>query len=266
MNGLHQIVSGLFASKMVSLVIGYEKGSGGKCRPSFVYKTEDIERLVFDETCTHNLSSYLTKTEYKSLDNIGLFATLPAIRSIIRLSGENQFQGKNFTFIIVSTDKDFEAITGIDALIKYSDEREIIYSPDKKELLAKIDAMTREERFAYWKDQLSACIKCYACRAACPMCYCTRCTVEINQPQWISVPSTLLGNFEWHIMRVMHMAGRCVDCSACESACPLNIPVNIITRRLIKDIEANFGPDIPGADNKNILNTFHPDDKENFIQ
>jgi ferredoxin len=126
--------------------------------------------------------------------------------------------------------------------------------------------MTREERFSFWKDQFANCMKCYACRAACPVCYCTACTVEINQPQWITVPSSLAGNFEWHIMRMMHMAGRCVDCGACEAACPVGIPLNLITRNIVREIENNFGSENLSLQNKNVLSTFQPTDKENFIK
>jgi ferredoxin len=264
MSNLQQLVSGLFSANQVKLVIGYEKGSGDKRRPAFVNAPEDTERLVFDEHCSNNLSVYLTKPEYKNADSIGILATPLTIRSIIRIAGENQFQGKKFIFIVNTSNP--EIIEGIEALSEYAGKHKLAISPEHEALLAKMDQMTREERFAFWKDQFSNCIKCYACRAACPMCYCSRCTVEVNQPQWISVPSTLLGNFEYHIMRMMHMAGRCVDCGACEEACPLGIPINIITRRMIQDIEANIGPDIISVDSKNVLNTFQPDDKENFIK
>jgi formate dehydrogenase (coenzyme F420) beta subunit len=266
MNKLHQIISDLFSSGQANLVIGYEKGTGEKRRPALITNPEDIERLVFDDKCSHNLSVYLTKPEFKGTDNIVVFTSLLTMRSILRLAGESQFQGKNLKFVIHTTEENFEIIISIDALSNHAGKDKIYPSPEHEELLATIDKMSREERFAFWKDQFSSCIKCYACRAACPMCYCTRCTVEINQPQWISVPSTLQGNFEYHIMRVMHMAGRCVDCGSCESACPLNIPLNLITRRMIKDIEANIGPDIVSVDAKNVLNTFQPDDKENFIK
>jgi ferredoxin len=247
-------------------VIGYEKGSGGKRRPAFVTKPEDIERLVFDEMCDHNLSSYLSKSEYRAFHNIIIFGAVQEVRSILRLISENQLKGKNISVLVMDVNKEFEIITGVEAMIQYNKDRKITPGPDKEKLLAALDAMTREERFAFWKEQFSACIKCYACRAACPMCYCSRCSVEINQPQWISVPSTVLGNFEWHIMRAMHMAGRCIDCAACESACPLNIPIHMITHRMIKDIEESFGHDQCSAEYKNVLSTFQPDDKENFIQ
>ncbi len=265
MNKLHQIVSNILASSTNGLVIGYEMGTGGRRRPAFVSSIAELERLVFDSDCKHNLSTYLTKPEYKQIQHIILFATPSTIRSVIRLAGENQLKGRELTFIIIEGN-DFRAVQGLEALAEYAGQPKIYPSQEHEELLAKIEHMTREERFAFWKEQFSSCIKCYACRAACPMCYCSRCTVEQNQPQWISAPSNLQGNFEYHIMRAMHMAGRCVDCGMCESACPLGLPLNIVTRRMIKDIEANIGADILTMDSKNVLNVFQPGDKENFIQ
>jgi formate dehydrogenase subunit beta len=266
MQRLHQVVYDLFSSKMTELVIGYEKGIGGKRRPVFITNPSEVEKLIIDEKCSLNLSVYLTKPEFKEYRDIVLLPTHLTMRSVIRLAGENQLKGKSLIFVFFTEEQELKILVGIDALDEYLGKETIYPLPKQEEFLAKIECMSRQERFKYWKEQLSSCTKCYACRAACPMCYCTRCTVEINQPQWISVPSTLQGNFEYHIMRAMHMAGRCVDCGACESACPLGIPINLITRRLIKDIDANFGSDKISVDERSVLNTFLPDDKENFIK
>jgi ferredoxin len=266
MNNLHKIISELLSSGKAKLVMGYEKGTGDNRRPAFVSNVNDVDRLVFESQCTHNLSVYLTKPEYKNVTDIAMFATPQAMRAVVRLAGENQFQGKNITFIILDQNQNPVVISGVEALAERLGKGKIIFSDEHADLLEKFEAMSRQERFAFWKEQLSNCVKCYACRAACPMCYCTRCTVEVNQPQWISVPSSLQGNFEYHIMRAMHMAGRCVDCGSCEAACPLGLPLNIITRRMIKDIEASLGPDIVSMDTKSVLNTFQTSDKENFIK
>ena len=81
--------------------------------------------------------------------------------------------------------------------------------------LEKLEAMTPAERWQFWQAEFSKCIKCYACRAACPMCYCTRCIVDDNRPQWIDPWPSPLSNMEWQISRVMHLAGRCIGCGAC---------------------------------------------------
>ena len=126
--------------------------------------------------------------------------------------------------------------------------------------------MSREERWKYWMEEMSKCIKCYACRAACPLCYCSWCIVEVNCPQWVQPWSAPLTNMEWQINRVMHMAGRCIGCGACKQACPVGIPLHLMTQSMMEDIQGEFGV-APGAINPagNVLSTFKAEDKENFI-
>ena len=108
--------------------------------------------------------------------------------------------------------------------------------------------MGLEQRRQFWEEQFSRCLKCYACRAACPLCYCSRCTVECNQPQWIPVPAHDLGNLEWNVMRAMHLAGRCVNCGDCSRACPVGIPLYLLNQELIGERFRRFRlPQRPGG-------------------
>ena len=100
---------------------------------------------------------------------------------------------------------------------------------EDKALLDRLEAMSREERWAFWQKELSRCMKCYACRSSCPMCYCEHCTMDCNRPQWVPVASHGLGNLEYHMVRTMHLAGRCVECGDCGRACPVGIPVHLLT-------------------------------------
>ena len=60
-------------------------------------------------------------------------------------------------------------------------------------------ALSPAERMAYWATEFERCVKCYACRQVCPMCYCERCMVDKNRPTVIEPSATLKGNFAWHI-------------------------------------------------------------------
>lgn len=76
-----------------------------------------------------------------------------------------------------------------------------------------------------------------------------------------------LPNIEWHINRAMHMAGRCTGCGACGEACPLGIPIHLLTQKLLEDVDAEFGAKSGTLGQKgNALSTFDPSDKENFIR
>jgi formate dehydrogenase (coenzyme F420) beta subunit len=137
----------------------------------------------------------------------------------------------------------------------------------ERDAIAKLAAMTVAERRAFWADELGRCIKCYACRSSCPMCYCERCTMDVNRPQWVPVASHALGNLEYHMVRAMHLAGRCVECGTCGAACPVGIPVHLLTLFAEESVRRQFGQK-GGASAKldYAMSTFRPDDKESFIR
>jgi ferredoxin len=124
-----------------------------------------------------------------------------------------------------------------------------------------------EERVAYWKAELSRCVKCYACRQICPMCYCRQCIVEKNRPVVISTSATLKGNFAWQITRAFHLAGRCVGCDECTRACPAGIDLRLLNLSLAKAAEENFnyraGMD---AAAEPIIGAYSQQDHEEFIR
>lgn len=139
-----------------------------------------------------------------------------------------------------------------------------------KERYAKIDELmkkTQQERLEYWKNEFSRCVKCYACRQNCPMCYCEVCVVDKNRPVRISTSATLQGNFAWNILRAFHLAGRCVGCAACSAACPAGIDLDLLNLTLAKTAEESFGFRA-GTDRTALplIGTFSTDDVENFIR
>ena len=100
---------------------------------------------------------------------------------------------------------------------------------------AKIDqlrGMSTQQRWEFWKNEFSRCIRCYACRNICPACFCQRCFVEESQPQWVSPVPNWQDNLLFQIVRNVHVAGRCTDCGDCERACPVNIPLRSLTREM----------------------------------
>jgi ferredoxin len=120
---------------------------------------------------------------------------------------------------------------------------------------------------AFWREELSRCVKCYACRQACPLCYCNRCICEKNRPQCISTSSTLKGNFAFHIARAFHQAGRCVGCDECSRACPAGINLRLLNLSLAKVAEEKFsyrsGVD---PDAEPLIGCYSENDKETFIR
>jgi len=260
MDSLINTVKELLANGDIDIFIGYEKGTRLP-RPVFVSAIEDAGKLIFDDQCTGNLAVYLTRKDLVGGKKVGIAASFYALKSISQLYDENQIKEDSLKVfgLIEDSLKQFENVGEIKEYLKTATP------PEKQtddELVKQIDAMTMEERWEFWTNELSKCFKCYACRAACPMCYCTKCIVEVNRPQWIQPWAATASNMEWQINRVMHMAGRCSDCGSCGAACPLGLPVHILTHKMSALVKENFGE----QDGKgNVLSTFKPEDKETFI-
>lgn len=118
---------------------------------------------------------------------------------------------------------------------------EVLNSPRFDEV-ARIENMTPDERFEFWQNELSKCIRCNACRDACPACTCEKCVFD-NPSSGIENKSPA-NSFEeklFHIIRAYHVAGRCTDCGECSRACPQNIPLHLLNRKFIKDINELYG-------------------------
>jgi len=107
--------------------------------------------------------------------------------------------------------------------------------------IEEFDSKTPEEKWEYITDALSVCTRCYACRETCPMCYCNLCFVDQNKPIWFGKTTDLPDIIVYHLIRAMHMAGRCVACGACSLACPIGIDLNLINRKLEKIVKERFG-------------------------
>lgn len=266
MDELRKRAKELLESGEVKVVIGFEQGTGNKTRTVFATRPEDVSRLIFDSRCVQNLAVYLNKREVKELGKPAIVAPLPVMRAIIQLAAENQIKDENVVVLGITPESKLMEFAKLDDVEAYLEQHAIEIDARDKEIIAKLDKMAPEERWAFWVEQLSPCFKCYACRAACPLCYCQRCTVEMNQPQWVHAPSHTLGNIEWHFMRAMHLAGRCVDCGACADACPLAIPLNLLTKKMFEGIKDSFGGYQPSTKCGHVMSTFNPDDKESFIR
>lgn len=120
---------------------------------------------------------------------------------------------------------------------------------DRFEGVKALEAMTPEERFAFWQGELSKCIRCNACRNACPACSCRKCVFDNSRSGIASKANT--DSFEekmFHIIRAFHVAGRCTDCGECSRVCPQGIPLHLFNRKYIKDINEFYGDYTAGAE------------------
>ncbi len=128
------------------------------------------------------------------------------------------------------------------------EEGEVIES-NRFDEVARLEAMTADERFAFWQNELSRCIRCNACRDACPACTCEKCVFDNpNSGVENKSPANEFEEKLFHIIRAYHVAGRCTDCGECSRVCPQNIPLHLLNRKFIKDMNDFYGEYQAGAE------------------
>ncbi len=262
----------------VGVVIGYERKNGRTvATPLFARNPEEAERLIFDSTCHTNLAVYLTREDHANLGRPAIVAKDADMRAVIALVQEGQVEADGVVLLSVSCDEmgaanapcRFNGAMSVAEAAKwlakkYPDKK---IAPDKMALVDKLEAMNERERWDFWQNEFSRCIRCYACRQVCPLCYCRQCIVEKNQPQWVMPGIHPAGATAWNITRAFHLAGRCIDCGECERVCPMDIPLTALNRKLASTVAEHFDY-APGFDPeaKPVMANFKHDDKQEFFK
>jgi ferredoxin len=137
---------------------------------------------------------------------------------------------------------------------------------DRYEEIRKIEALPPEQKRLFFDELIQPCIRCYACRNACPACYCPTCFVDESKPQWVGKTTDPTDTRTFHFLRAFHVAGRCTDCGSCERACPVGIRVRLFTRKLEKEVKELYGYEAGVVqDERPPLDAFRPDDPEPFL-
>jgi len=247
----------LLESGQVTCFIGYEEGSRGRVRPAFIYEPQDVDRLIWDERCTYNLVVYLRQFKNplrrgEEPPRVGILVKPCDSRSLNLLLHEEQVVRERVYVIGVTCEG--VKVNGqlLERCQRCSDRVPFVYDimvgDEPKEVgqedyadVERLEAMSPEERRAFWKGEFERCIRCYACRQACPACYCAECMAEQLDPSWMSIAIDLPQKQFFHVMRAYHLAGRCSGCNACEEACPMGIHLSLLNRKIAKDVEALFG-------------------------
>jgi ferredoxin len=298
----------LLAEGKVQKVVGWRKGLFDyDVTPSVFTSAEDLENnFVFNEFCGANLSKYLVKitreieikksttrmnnTMAKQRDPNAQDAPIPSEVALVFLKPNDTY---SFTQLLKEnriTRDDVYAIgvpcqdtlkgaepcgncagkkpVSCDEYIGVDPNAEVVQNTARMAEVEKLEAMSEAERFAFWQNEFSRCIRCNACRDICPACTCEKCVFD-NNALYTSqkVAETSFEESLYHIIRAWHVAGRCTDCGECSRVCPENIPLHLINRKYIKDINEIYGEYQAGSDleTKAPMQSFKEDDAEPSI-
>ena len=288
MNELVEKAIELFRSGTVKVIIGYARGTTPERTKPFIARNEaDAGKLVFDKYCVNNLAVYLTRKEFKRNGTIGIVAKGCDVKAIVQLIQENQVNkddlyiiGVNCNGVVSEPGKSFSAETAAVKCLSCDVRTPHLHhtmvgkleEPPKREdenlaMIAKLEAMTPGERWDFWSNEFDRCVKCYACRQACPLCYCERCIADKSVPRWIESSAHSRGNMAWNIIRAFHLSGRCVGCNECERACPAEIPLSLLNRKMGMFVfkEFNYSAGM-GLDTPTLIGTYDAADREDFIE
>jgi len=139
-------------------------------------------------------------------------------------------------------------------------------TPPSFDHVLEIQSLSTDARWAWFTHEVAKCNLCYACRNACPLCYCTTCFVESSHPRWLDASVTPENVQFFQIMRTFHLAGRCVGCGACTRACPQGVDLRRLLDKLRLDVQELFGYEA-GLDPELSppLTTYREDDDNSFI-
>jgi ferredoxin len=282
----------LLTEGKVAAVVGYTAGRRNTALPVIVTDPERTNELVFSPACVNNLCLYLTKAK-KEVSKRGKLAIVVKgcdLRALAGLLGESQVKREDLYVIGVACPGVFAANAdrtkplseasiaakcrectvhepeGAD-IVAGTLPRLPVLSPVESEELARLEAMTPQERWAFWKEHFSRCVRCLACRQVCPFCYCEQCLCDRNRPQAVETTPRPAGNMGWHIVRAMHLAGRCAGCAECERACPMDIPLNLLNRKMAKELKELYGFEAGLTPvEKGPLARYQEDDDQSFIK
>jgi len=287
---LQGLAGRLLSEGQASAVIGYTAGSlPGQMVPAFVTRPEQAETLGWSERCFNNLAVYLPNAR-REWAKVAVVVKQCDARAAVGLLQESQIARDNVLLIGVSCPgvwedgqlaaKCYPCDGEVSSLCDWTvtpqgaqkgavvpgTKREVAADP-RDALVAHLESLPSQDRWAYWQGQFDRCLRCYACRAVCPLCYCSVCVAEKNQPQWIPTSIDGKGNMAWNITRAFHLVGRCGGCDECARVCPADVRLDLLNHRMSMEIETRFGyRSGEDASASPPLATFRPDDPQEFIR
>lgn len=276
----------------VDRVIGWKKGMFFYSTPPVIIdKPEDAEKLVWDDFAINNLAIYLLDKPNKDR-KVALFVKGCDSRGVVRMLQDNQIKRENIYLIGIPCPglkdpktaargyyKDAAAVPKAKKCGECRHPNPVLYDemlgspveePQEKDRFAEVNELEKksaDEKYTYWTAQADKCLRCYACRNVCPACSCPDCLFDCTKPRWLDKEVNTEQNQFFHMIRVWHVADRCIECGECERVCPAGLPLMQLNRKLIKDINELFGSFEAGLDleQRPPLTQYETGDPEEFM-
>jgi coenzyme F420-reducing hydrogenase delta subunit/ferredoxin len=280
---LRHVAAELLGKGELSGILGYRRGTlPGRSVPGYITRREEADDLVWDTHCFNNLSVYLPRSRAQDR-KVGAVVKKCDAATVVGLLQEKQLKREQVHLIGVqcagawqddrladkcrACDGKVSSLCDVAVTPEETRETDVPAEPDPRDAaIAYLESVPPDARRSFWQEQFGRCLRCYACRAVCPLCYCETCIVEKHRPQWISPAIDETGNTAWNLVRALHLAGRCTGCEECARVCPADIRLDLINRKLAQVVEQHFdyraGVD-PEASPP--LTEFRDDDSEDFI-
>ncbi len=240
------------AEKLMELdgVVALRRTTEGTA-PHLFQAEDDLATLVLDPRYPLSTTVALLQRRYPEA-RLGIVARGCDLRALVEMAKREQVDPDRLYLLgVACTTEEAEACYCADPApdIAQWPQAELLGTPvdgaPPNPIVAEYGAMSLEERRAFWKQQFLKCIKCYGCRNICPECFCESCALE--DPAWVE-RGVLAPPFPmFHLIRAMHMSGRCVACRQCELTCPAHIPLTVLYDLIRRDVEKLLGY-VPGAD------------------
>lgn len=287
---MRAVAKELLESGEATVVIGWEKGTMPyNSTPVMIRSAAEVDKLIWDEYCQQNLSPYLIDFIYTE-DKVAIFAKGCDTRAYNRLIQDKRITADKCIIIGVPC----SGMKNAKAAARLPEGVEVPMANACKECrypnpvvfdrkigqdvtpwcteknfadVEAIEAMGQDEKAAFWQSQYSKCIRCYACRNICPACNCTNCIFDQSASGWQSKDINASENEFYGVTRAFHVAGRCIECGQCEMVCPSDIPIMLMNKKFIKDIDTLFGAYEAGIETEGPtpLSHYEVSDPEEFM-
>ncbi|HZK19681.1 MAG TPA: 4Fe-4S dicluster domain-containing protein [Treponemataceae bacterium] len=281
----------LLAAGTIHRVFGWKKGLFDyDVTPAVFESIKELEKnFVYNEYCAANLSKYLIQENTKE-GNILAFLKPNDTYSFNQLLKEHRVKREKTYIIGVPCNDEMKSnddgSVHIDAEpcqycvgkthvvhdeligVKNQAADKEAQNATRFNRVSELESKQPDDRFNFWRSQLSKCIRCNACRNVCPACSCIQCVFD-NPNLGVDqrVASNSFEENQFHIIRAYHVAGRCTDCGECSRVCPENIPLHLLNRKIIKDINELYGEYQAGTEpeGNSPLQDYQKDDAEPSI-